>query len=103
MQSSLCILQLNALLSSVVGNTVTKTVSTETTAEDWCFQVQCCFTSTETIKTVRNRERRTATSTFTQFLTSELVVIVYVALGIVIVYVALGIVIVYAVLGTVTV
>ena len=29
-------------------------------------QVQCCFTSTETIRTIRDREPRTATSTFTQ-------------------------------------
>ena len=35
--------------------------------------VQCCFTSTETARTVRDREPRTATSTFTtQLLTSEI-------------------------------
>ena len=28
-------------------------------------QVQCCFTSTETIRTIRDGEPRTATSTFT--------------------------------------
>ena len=33
--------------------------------------VQCCFTSTETIRTIRDGEPRTATSTFTQLLTSE--------------------------------
>ena len=36
-----------------------------------CF-VQCCFTSTETVLTVRDREPRTSTSTFTQLLTSGL-------------------------------
>ena len=34
-------------------------------------QVQCCFTCTKTIRTVRDREPRTATSTFTQLLSSE--------------------------------
>ena len=34
-------------------------------------QVQCCFTSTETIRTIRDGEPRTATSTFTQLLSSE--------------------------------
>ena len=33
-------------------------------------QVQCCFTSTETIRTVRDWKPRTATSTFTQLLNS---------------------------------
>ena len=34
--------------------------------------VQCCFTSTESIRTVRNGgEPRTATSTFTQLLNSN--------------------------------
>ena len=33
--------------------------------------VQCCFTSTETIRTIRDGEPRTATSTFTQLLSSE--------------------------------
>ena len=32
--------------------------------------VQCCFTSTETIRSIRDGEPRTATSTFTQFLSS---------------------------------
>ena len=31
------------------------------------FQVQCCFTSTETIRTIRDGEPRTSTSTFTSF------------------------------------
>ena len=33
--------------------------------------VQCCFTSTETIRTVRGREPRTSTSAFTQLLISN--------------------------------
>jgi len=35
------------------------------------FQVQCCFTSTETIRTMKDGEPRTAISTFTQLLSSE--------------------------------
>ena len=38
---------------------------------DILVQVQCCFTSTETIRTIRDGEPRTATSTFTQLLSSE--------------------------------
>ena len=34
-------------------------------------QVQCCFTSTETVPTIRDGEPRTATSTFTQLLNSD--------------------------------
>ena len=34
--------------------------------------VQCCFTSTETIRTVRDGEPRTATSAFAQFLSSDI-------------------------------
>ena len=34
----------------------------------WRVEVHCCFTSTETIKTVRDREPRMATSTSTQLL-----------------------------------
>ena len=34
-----------------------------------CF-VQCCFTATETVLTVRDGEPRTSTSTFTQLLSS---------------------------------
>ena len=30
------------------------------------LQIQCCFTSTETIRTIRDGESRTVTSTFTQ-------------------------------------
>ena len=33
--------------------------------------VQCCFTSTETVPTIRDGEPRTPTSTFTQLLSSE--------------------------------
>ena len=32
------------------------------------FSFQCCFTSTETIRLIRDREPRMATSTFTQLL-----------------------------------
>ena len=32
---------------------------------------RCCFTSTETVRTVRDREPKTATLTFTQLLSSE--------------------------------
>ena len=37
------------------------------------FQVQCCFTSTETTRTVRDGEPRTSTSTLTQLLTFDYV------------------------------
>ena len=33
--------------------------------------LQCCFTSTETVRTITNEERRTTTSTFTQVLSSD--------------------------------
>ena len=33
-------------------------------------EVQFCFTSTETVRTIRDGKRRTATSTFTQLLSS---------------------------------
>ena len=41
-----------------------------------CYQdeqvhVQCCFTSTETIRFIRDGDPRTVTSTFTQLLSSE--------------------------------
>ena len=45
------------------------------TAPEFCVtkdQVQCCFTSTETIRTIRDGEPRTATSTFTQLLSSDI-------------------------------
>ena len=35
------------------------------------FKVQCCFMSTETARTIKDRESRKATSTFTQLLNSE--------------------------------
>ena len=44
--------------------------------QDFCLSevwVQCCFTSTETIRTVRDGEPRTATSNSTQLLSSDLV------------------------------
>ena len=40
-------------------------------SEDSLFKFQCCFTSTETKRTVKDGEPRTATSTFTQLLNSE--------------------------------
>ena len=45
-----------------------------TAPELWmdCSFVQCCFTSTETIRTIGDGEPRTATSTFTQLLGSAL-------------------------------
>ena len=36
------------------------------------IEIQCCFTSTETIRIIRDGEPRTTTSTFTQLLRSEL-------------------------------
>ena len=44
---------------------------TTETAHNPNVRVQCCFTSTETIRTVRDGVPRTATSTFTQLLSSE--------------------------------
>ena len=38
---------------------------------DGQVQVQCCFTSTETVRTIRDPESRTATSTFTQLFSSD--------------------------------
>ena len=35
------------------------------------FSFQCCFTSTEIVRTVRDGEPRTATSIFTQLLNSD--------------------------------
>ena len=40
-------------------------------------RVQCCFTSTETVRTIRDGEPRTATSTFTQLLSSVKTVSVF--------------------------
>ena len=34
-------------------------------------RVLCCFTATETVRTIRDEKPRTATSTFTQLLSSE--------------------------------
>ena len=40
---------------------------------DQCVSlVQCCFTSTETIRLIRDGDPRTATSTFTQLLSSKI-------------------------------
>ena len=35
------------------------------------FQVQCCFTPTQSVRTIRDGDPTTATSTFTQVLSSE--------------------------------
>ena len=54
-------LAVRAVLSCALANT------------GMAVQVQCCFTSTETIlRTIWDREPRTATSIFTQFLSSEI-------------------------------
>ena len=37
------------------------------------FVSACCFTTTETIRLIRDGEPRTATSTFTQFLCAQLI------------------------------
>ena len=34
------------------------------------FEVHCCLAFTETVRTIRDREPRTSTSTFTQLLSS---------------------------------
>ena len=36
------------------------------------FSFQCCFTSTETFRLIRDGEPRTATSAFTQLLSSDI-------------------------------
>ena len=40
-----------------------------------CPLVQCCFTSTETVRTVRDGEPRTSTSTFTQLLSTGAILV----------------------------
>ena len=42
--------------------------------------IHCCFTFTETIRTIRDREPRTSTSTFTQLLSSKACLFLKVAL-----------------------
>ena len=42
---------------------------------DALFRFQCCFTSIETIRLIRDGEPRTATSNFTQLLSPETVVL----------------------------
>ena len=62
-----CVLELGSCVEvevDVLGSPYL-TVSTVSVAE-----VQCCFTSTKTIRTVRHGEPRTATSSFTQLLIS---------------------------------
>ena len=43
------------------------------------FQFQCCFTSSETVRTVSDGEPRTSTSAFTQLLSSVVTRRIYVA------------------------
>ena len=43
----------------------------------WRVEVHCCFTSTETIKTVRDRELKMVTSTSTQLLSSVTAIYTY--------------------------
>ena len=43
---------------------------TDVSAQTEVFFVQCCFPSTETIRTIKDGEPRTATSTLTQLLSS---------------------------------
>ena len=46
-------------------------MATEEKINTSAVQVQCCFTSTETMRLIRDGEPRTATSTFTQLLSSD--------------------------------
>ena len=41
----------------------------------FCPFVQCCFTSTETRRFIRDGKPRTATSTFTQLLSSDFLLV----------------------------
>ena len=60
------------LLSSVRWYTMLLYVHRDRTeSSDSSWFVQCCFTSTETVRTIRNKESRTSTSSLTQLLSSE--------------------------------
>ena len=60
-----------SLMSSDVGVDI---LGTEC---DQCVcMVQCCFTSTETVRLIRTGKPRTATSTFTQLLNSVILVVI---------------------------
>ena len=50
-------------------STLTQVLSSEVSTVS--VRVQCCFTSTETVQTIRNGEPRASTSTLTQVLSSE--------------------------------
>ena len=52
------------------GISGTKRPSTSTFTQLLTSVLQCCFTSTETLRTIRDGEPRTSTSTFTQLLNS---------------------------------
>ena len=58
-----------ATLSKRMSCTATYTKVTHSELNE--VQVQCRFTSTETVRTIRDGEPRAATSTFTQFLGSD--------------------------------
>ena len=63
-------LQNSALSDKRCVTTNTQTFRTVLTASVQ-VQIQCCFTPTETIMTIRDGEPRTATSTFSQLLSSD--------------------------------
>ena len=54
------------------ARTATSTLTRLLSSEILNFSFQCCFTSTETIRIIRDGEPWAATSTFTQLLSSEL-------------------------------
>ena len=53
-----------------MGRELRTTISTFTQLLSTVTKVQCCFTSTETIRIIMDGELRTVTSTFTQLLSS---------------------------------
>ena len=57
--------------STLLAFSLRENVSTKNSCGS-TLQVQCCFTTTEAIRTIRDGEPRTATSTFTQLLSSVL-------------------------------
>ena len=73
-QTSLCVLGCTSVGGSVVYMCVCVCVCVCVCSLclTWCSdQVQCCFTSTETMRSVRDGEPRTAILTFTQLLSSD--------------------------------
>ena len=57
-------------ISVLITSSVTLSGFTASFGLHLLVQVPCCFTYTETIRTIRDMEPRTATSTFTQLLSS---------------------------------